>query len=508
MTDISRWISHRANWSPNKIAIRFSGEDISYAGFDNRIDVLAGMLQNRLSIKAGDRVAHLGHNSADLITLLFACARLGAMLVPLNWRLAPGEHAWILDNCSPTALLVGTDFVAHIDQVADQLPKETKLIAYGEAPAQWLSYVELLGESDRVTANGKIDDAVMIVYTSGTTGKPKGSVLTQNALFYNALNSLAAHDMRSDDHILTTLPMFHVGGMNIQTTPALYAGATVTLHDRFTPEAFLSSVQQEQPTMTLLVPAAMQAVTSHSDWLTTDMSSLKLLGTGSSTVPEALIRPWQERHIPVTQIYGLTESAPVAICLGVEDSQHQTGSCGKAAAHCEAKIVRDDGQDVAIDEKGEILLRGPNILREYWQDPETTVAAFTDEWFHTGDIGHQDKDGFFYVDDRKKDVVICGGENIYPAELENILAACDDLAEWAVVGETHPRWVEIPVACVVRKPDREISAETILALFDDRLARYKHPKKVYFFDALPRTALGKVQKFELKEQLRSALRGG
>jgi fatty-acyl-CoA synthase len=359
----------------------------------------------------------------------------------------------------------------------------------------------MLSKGSDTQSTGDLQDAVMIVYTSGTTGQPKGSVLTQNALFYNALNSLAAHDMRSDDHILTVLPMFHVGGMNIQTTPALYVGATVTLHDRFEPTNFLTTVATEKPTMTLLVPAAMQAVSSHPDWGQTDLTSLKLLGTGSSTVPEASIRPWQGRDIPVTQIYGLTESAPVAICLSVADSLRSTGSCGKAAVHCEAKITLEDGNEAGPMEKGEILLRGPNILREYWQDPEKTEAAFSDGWFHTGDIGHRDEEGFFYVDDRKKDVVISGGENIYPAELENILADCDALSEWAIVGEDDPRWVEIAVACVVPKEGREIEAEAILALFQDRLARYKHPKKVYFFEHLPRTALGKVQKFELKAML-------
>jgi fatty-acyl-CoA synthase len=501
MRDISSWISHRASWSPEKTAIRFAGRETDYRELDQRINTIAGALAHNLNIQKGDRVAHLGYNSDELIVLLFACARLGALLVPLNWRLAPPEHAWILNNCTPKAILVEDDFITHVESIADALPADLKLIAYGEAAFPWHSYKELRSNKNNIDYSGNLQDAVMIVYTSGTTGQPKGSVLTQNALFYNALNSIAAHDMRSDDHILTVLPMFHVGGMNIQTTPALYVGATVTLHDRFEPTNFLTSVATEKPTMTLLVPAAMQAVSSHQGWEQTDLSSLKLLGTGSSTVPDALIRPWQRRGIPVTQVYGLTESTPVAICLSVADSLRSTGSCGKAAVHCEAKIVRDDGSEAAAAEKGEILLRGPNILREYWQDPGNTDAAFSDGWFHTGDIGHLDEEGFFYVDDRKKDVVISGGENIYPAELENILAECEDLSEWAVVGENDPRWVEIPVACVVPKEGRKIAADSILKLFQGRLARYKHPKKVYFFDQLPRTALGKVQKFELKAML-------
>jgi fatty-acyl-CoA synthase len=344
MSDISSWISHRASWSPDKTAIRFAGKETSYRELNQRIEILAGVLTQNLDIQHGDRVAHLGYNSDELIILLFACAKLGAMLVTLNWRLAPPEHAWILNNCTPKAILVEDDFIAHVESIAGDLTADMKLIAYGKAGSPWLSYRAMLSKGSDTQSTGDLQDAVMIVYTSGTTGQPKGSVLTQNALFYNALNSLAAHDMRSDDHILTVLPMFHVGGMNIQTTPALYVGATVTLHDRFEPTNFLTTVATEKPTMTLLVPAAMQAVSSHPDWGQTDLTSLKLLGTGSSTVPEASIRPWQGRDIPVTQIYGLTESAPVAICLSVADSLRSTGSCGKAAVHCEAKITLEDGR--------------------------------------------------------------------------------------------------------------------------------------------------------------------
>ncbi len=206
--------------------------------------------------------------------------------------------------------------------------------------------------------------------------------------------------------------------------------------------------------------------------------------------------------MPVTQIYGLTESGPVSIALSVAESWDHNGSCGKAVPHCQARVARDDGSEADIGERGEILLRGRNLLREYWQNPEQTAAAFSDGWFHTGDVGHRDADGFFYIDDRKKDVVISGGENIYPAELENVLADCPELAEWAVIGQPHPRWVEIPVACVVRQADSKIDEAGVLALFQDNLARFKHPKKVIFLDSLPRTALGKVQKFQLKDMVK------
>ena len=504
--DISRWISHWADWHGARTAVHFAGHDISYGAMDGRVRRLAAMLQQELGVAKGDRVAHLGYNSPELLELLFACARLGALLVPLNWRLTPPEHAWILQNCNPKAILAEADFYAHLDGLHPELPGLRKL-AYGPAPgADWQSYGELLdtAPADVVAQRASLADPVTIVYTSGTTGRPKGTVLTQEAIFYNALNAVAAQDITGNDHVLTVLPMFHVGGMNIQTTPAIHAGATVTIQPRFDPAATLAAIGQRGPTIFLTVPAMALALTAHSDWAGTDLSSLRLVGLGSSAVPESILRAFLDRGLPATQIYGLTESAPVAICLPIADTWSKIGSCGKPALHTQARIVDDRGAPVATGGRGEIVLKGKNLFREYWRDEAGTEEAYAGGWFHTGDIGHQDEDGYYYVDERKKDVVISGGENIYPAELENILADCPDLAEAAVVGRPDPRWGEIPIACVVRQPGSEIQGADILALFEGCLARYKHPRAVIFLDALPRNAMGKVEKFTLRDQLRGA----
>jgi fatty-acyl-CoA synthase len=294
-----------------------------------------------------------------------------------------------------------------------------------------------------------------------------------------------------------------VGGLNIQTTPAIAAGAAVTITRRFDPGEVLRLVHSRRPTLLLAVPAVAQALASDPAFATTDLSCLRCLTTGSSTVPEAVIRPWLDRGVPVTQVYGMTESGPTAIALSIADAARKVGSCGKPALHTEARLVGADGEDVARGARGEIWLRGPNLTAGYWRNPEATRQAFAGGWFKTGDIGHQDEEGFFYVDDRKKDVVISGGENIYPAELENVLADCPAIAEAAVIGRPDPRWGEIPVACVVLKPGSSLSRADVLALFRDRLARYKHPRDVVFLDALPRTAMGKVQKFALRDGLRA-----
>jgi fatty-acyl-CoA synthase len=345
---------------------------------------------------------------------------------------------------------------------------------------------------DRPPAGGDADD-LLIVYTSGTTGRPKGAVLTQSALLWNGFNSIHAHDLGQSDHVLTALPFFHVGGLNIQTLPALQAGASVTLHRRFDPGQWLSDVAGRRPTISLLVPTAMQAVIGHPAWAATDLSSLKMLNAGSMVIPDSLLRAFHERAIPVGQVYGCTETAPVAIVLLKEDALRKAGSAGKAATHCEVKLV-----------DGEIWVRGPNVMRGYWNDPAGTAAALTaDGWFKTGDLARVDEDGYYWVVGRSKDVVISGGENIYPAELENVLADCPQIAEAAVVGVEDPKWGEAACACIVRKGGLDEAA--VLALFRDRLAKYKHPRRVVFLDSLPKNAMGKIQKFELKRMLKEAV---
>ncbi|MEM9683978.1 MAG: long-chain-fatty-acid--CoA ligase [Pseudomonadota bacterium] len=507
--DISNWIAHRADWSPDKVAVHFEGTDIDYASMEDRVGRLAGALADGLGVTAGDRVAHLGYNSPELLELLFACARIGAILVPLNWRLTASEHAFVLGDCSPRAILVEPDFHDHVARIHDQNPN-LLLVAYGGKPEgipgahHWHDYNDLVASAGaRLPDPGReLRSPVKIVYTSGTTGRPKGAVLTQEAIFFNAVNGMAVFEMTGRDHIMTSLPMFHVGGMNIQTTPAYPAGARVTIHRRFDLDLFFRYFAARPPTLFLAVPAVGAAILADPRFEDLDASCLKCACTGSSTVPQAHITPWHDRGIPVTQVYGMTESCPISIALSIDDAMRKVGSTGKPVPHCEARIVDDHGQDLPPGETGEIWLRGPNMLSEYWQNPGATEEVYDEGWYKTGDVGHVDEEGFYYVDDRKKDMIISGGENIYPAELENVLADCADIAEFAVIGRPDPKWGEIPVAVIVLKPDAQMSKEDVLALFAGRLARYKHPRDVAFVDGpLPRTSLGKVQKFELRKAL-------
>ncbi|MFQ5533394.1 MAG: long-chain fatty acid--CoA ligase [Sphingomonadales bacterium] len=502
--NISDWIAKWADFTPRKTAIRFEGKEISYGELSANIARLAAGLKNRLGVAPGDRIAHLGYNSPEMLILLFACARLGAMLAPLNWRLAAPEHRYILRQSGARCLFADRSFQGHVAALNEDGRDIALICVDAAAPdAGWTDFATLARESAHDTPVNVISDnsPLLIVYTSGTTGKPKGAVLTQNALLWNAINSMLAHDLRSSDHILTTLPMFHVGGLNILTTPALHAGATVTLHRKFDAAATLREIAKSRPTLTVMVPAQMQAASSHPEWGETDLKSLRMLTTGSSIVPKPVIAPWHDRGIPVVQVYGSTETAPIAIHQRADDAMTTAGSTGKPAVHCEVRLIDKQGNDVATGQCGEILVRGRNVMVEYWGDREATAEALRGGWHYTGDIGYRDEDGNYHVVDRKKDMIVSGGENIYPAELEAVLYEHPDIAEAAVVGRADRNWGEVAVAVIGLRAGRRLAKPEVLALFDDRLARFKHPKDVIFVKKLPRNAMGKILKFKTRQML-------
>jgi len=464
---LARFIERRAQESPGQLALRFEGREWSYADFWQRIEAAT----RSLAVARGERIAWLGYNHPDMLALLFAAARLGAILVPLNWRLTATEHATILRDCAPRLIHCDASF-------------ESQARALGVPLGDWR-------DKGEPALAGTEEDDLLIVYTSGTTGVPKGAVLTQRALLSNGANSVHAHALTQDDHVLTALPMFHVGGLNIQTLPALLAGASVTLHPRFEAGAWLRDVAALRPTLSLLVPAAMAAVIAHADWASTDLSSLRMLNTGSMIVPTGLIQAFHARGIPVGQVYGSTETAPIAVALLREDAERKLGSAGKPSPHCEVALV-----------DGEIQVRGPNVMRGYWNNAAATAAALSaDGWFRTGDLARVDDEGYYWIMGRCTELIISGGENVYPAELENVLADCPQVAESAVLGVEDPKWGEAACAVVVRKPGAQLDEATVLALFADRLARFKHPRRIVFLDQLPKNALGKVQKSELRKLL-------
>ena len=498
--DLSDLIERNAAFTPDKAAIRFAGSSLTYADLARRISAAARALKSQLGVRAGDRVAILAANHPDTLVLLYACARLGALLVPLNWRLAVPEQVYILCDASVKVLMVEQALAPVVEPLEAALPG-VRIVGLDYAPAHGASLAALLEGAGGDGRNPHVDTSspLLIVYTSGTTGRPKGAVLRQEALMCNAVMSQHMHDMTAQDHVLTVLPLFHVGGLNIQTTPALQLGATVTLHARFAPEATLEAIERDRPTLTVLVPATIQAMLDHPRWEATRLDSLRAMTTGSTQVPQRLVDAFTTRGVPVLQVYGSTETCPIAVYTRLSGDWRRAGSTGLPGLACEARIVDDAGSEVAPGTPGEVVVRGPNVFFEYWGNAQATAEALREGWYYSGDIGTRDADGHFFIHDRKKNLIISGGENIYPAEVERVLYAHPAVAEAAVIGRPDARWQEVPVAYLVLRAGATASAAEIEGFCLQQLARYKVPREYVLVDSLPRNAMGKVLHYRLKE---------
>lgn len=499
--DLSELIARNAAFTPLKTALRFEGRTLSYAAFAARIDAAAAALSSELGVCRGDRIAVLALNHPDTLVLLYACARLGAILLPLNWRLATPELSYILQDAGAKAVFVAGDYLSAVPALQQQSLPQTAFLSFDETPSARGSLAVLIetAKGDGRGTRAGLSDPVLLMYTSGTTGRPKGALLRQEALFWNAVQSQHMHNMTAEDHILTALPMFHVGSLNIHTTPALQLGATVTVHPRFAAEQALASIAEDRPSLAVLVPAAIRALLSHPDWAATDMSSLRAVTTGSEQVHASVTKAFADKGVPVLQVFGSTETSPIAVYTRLGGELDRGASAGLPGIACEVRVIDTEGDELPHGTAGEIEVRGPNVFAGYWNnEAETRNVLSEDGWYRTGDIGTRDADGYFVIHDRRKNMIISGGENIYPAEIERVLAEHPGVLQCAVIGHPDPKWQEVPVAYVVRRPGIDVDAEALIAHAFANLARYKVPRRVEFMDALPATALGKVQHAQLR----------
>jgi len=468
---------------PDALAVEACGERVTHRQFIALADAQAAAWAAQ-GLGAGSCIGWLGHNSVAMLAGLLACAKLGAVFVPLNWRLAPAELVAMADHAGLSAL----QHTPELDGLAAQLRT-------GAAPA------------GGTTAPGQPGD-VLLVYTSGTTGEPKGALHTQQGMLANIDMALAVQGISAADRVLAVLPLFHVGGLCIQVLPALAAGAAVNLHARFDPGAWLHDVAHWRPATSLLVPAVMQAVLAHPAWPAADLSALRFLNSGSSIVPVALIEAFHARGVPVVQVYGSTETGPFSIALAPAEAMSQVGSTGRPAPGVQLRLADAAGQPVPAGDVGEIWLRAPNLMRSYHRlPPSGPGSGFADGWFATGDMARCDTRGWVTVVGRSKDMLISGGENIYPAEIENIAATWPGVAEAAVVGLPDARWGEVPVLVLVPQPGALVDVAGLQAHLQLLLARFKQPRRTVLMDAVPRTALGKVQKAALRALLAGAAAG-
>jgi fatty-acyl-CoA synthase len=490
MTDagIGSWLTKRSARSPSSTVLRFEGEDISYAEFDTSARDLAQALALR-GIEHGSRVAYLGDNHPSFLETLFASAFLGAIFVPLNTRLTPPELAYALADSGATVLVYA------------EILGETARAAAGAAEVETLLAIEEFGqvyaEADAPSTgtNVTLDDPAMILYTSGTTGKPKGAVLTHGNLLWNSLNVLIDYDVASTERALMVSPLFHVASLGMGALPIILKGATVVLERRFVAERVLSLIADEHITWISGVPTTFQLLCDSPEWASTDLSSLRSLTCGGSPVPRRVIEAYESRGLSFTSGYGMTEASPGVTCLSPDASRAKAGTAGQPHFFTRVRIASPDALGI-----GEIEVSGPNVTAGYWNRPEETAAAFSpDGWFRSGDLGSLDADGFLTVSDRLKDMVISGGENVYPAEVELVIAELEGVTGVAVIGTADEKWGEVPIAVVTISAGSTIGDEQVRRHLDGRLARYKIPARIFFADELPRTASGKVFKSKLRE---------
>jgi len=495
------WAQKQAETRPQKLAIHDldSGTALTYADVESRSSALAGYLQN-VGVVKGGRVAVLARNCPHFFELQFACAKIGAVVVPLNWRLTVPELQYIVENCEPKVLVYDDRFTDQAQQLENLCGiDELVRISFDiEDEFDILVRAALPYRPTKLTH----DDLIMIMYTSGTTGNPKGAMITHGMNFINCVNAGIPARITPDTVQLVVLPLFHSGGLNCWANPVLHAGGTLELMREFDAAETLQALSNNTLRIThfFAVPAPYQFMMQHPAFPDTDLENLKVAGVGGAPCPKPVLQAWSDRSVSMIQSWGMTETSPGAIALDVDDALRKIGSAGKPLMHTQTRIVNQDGVEVQPGETGELLIRGPNITPGYWQDADKTNESFIDDWLKTGDAAMVDDEGFVYIVDRWKDMYISGGENVYPAEVENILTQLPQVAEAAVIGVPHERWGETGKAIVVLKPDQTLSPDTVIAHCLQKLAKFKVPQSVEFIDALPRGATGKILKRTLRER--------
>lgn len=490
---IGSWPARRARKTPHRTALIHDDRAVTYAQLDDRVNRLAQVLRRR-GIRRGDRVAYLGPNHPAYLETLFAAGLIGAVFVPLNTRLTAPELRHQLDDSGSSLVLTARS--AQTAQLADLDDAVEVLRAEGDEYEAMLAAATPEHQDETVGP----DDLCLIMYTSGTTGRPKGAMLTHGNMTWNCLNVLVDVDVTTDEVTLVSAPLFHIAALGMTCLPTLLKGGTVVLEPAFEPARALSLVARHRITCLFGVPAMYEMLADEPGWEQADLSSLRNLLCGGAPVPARTIRRYLDRGLAFVQGYGMTEAAPGVLLLDRRDVHDHAGSAGVPQFFTDVRLVTTDGGPAGIGEPGEVLVSGPNVTPGYWHRPQESQAAFRDgSWFRSGDIATVDGEGYIRLVDRLKDMIISGGENIYPAEVEDALLEHPDIAECAVFGVPDEKWGEVGRAVVVLKAGREADGAGLLAHLDGRLARYKIPKTVVFAESLPRSGAGKLLKALLRE---------
>ena len=490
-----------ARLRPDRVALHFQGRETRYAELDARASRVANGL-TAMGLKPGARVALLAKNTDLFFELHQGCAKADIVLVPVNFRLAAPEIAYVIDDAGAELLIVGPDFHALAAQLAPGLATAKRLMSFGPH-AQWPDFAEWRDAQESADPQLAVspDAVTMQMYTSGTTGHPKGAQLTHRN--FMTLFETAARDWgrwSEDDVVMVAMPLFHVAGGEWGQL-ALYVGAKAVIMPEVDPGAILRTIAEQRVTKSLFVPAVLLFLLQHPDCGRTDFSSLEEIYYGASPIPLDLQKRSAETFgCGLIQLYGATETTGAITYLAPEEHRgERMKSCGKAIASAELRVLRADGAACAPGEVGEVICRSAQNMAGYWNLPEANARAIRDGWLHTGDAGWLDSDGFLYIHDRMKDMIVSGGENVYPAEVESAIFGCPGVADVAVIGVPDETWGEAVKAIVVRAPGSAIAADEVIAYARERIAGYKLPKSVDFIDALPRNPSGKILKRALRQ---------
>jgi fatty-acyl-CoA synthase len=503
---VGDFLGRRALYTPDNLAVVDAGKtphrSFTYSELNNRANRLANWLRDGAGIRKGDRVAILAHNGMEYLDTFFACGKLGAIMVPFNWRLHGRELLALIEKTTPKVLIYSDDFKDTIGQIAAE---RTSVQHYVHLEGRGINgsrdFEKTLSESilrPVTTEDVTEEDIACLIFTGGTTGMPKGAQISYRMIAWNTLNTII-HDLQHGDVTVNTFPLFHTGGLLVYTTPLLILGGTVVLTRKFDPEQVLNLLEDYAATVYAGVPTTYQMMTNAPNWESVDLSNLRFCTSGGAPLPIKLIEQFRdEKGVQFKQGFGMSEFGPGVFALAPEDAIRKAGSIGRPNFFVDARVVDEDNQPVSPGTVGELVLRGPSMCSGYFN--ENASNAVDDEgWFHTGDLAMMDEGEYTYIIDRKKDMFISGGENIYPAEIEQVLYTHPAVEMCAVVGVPHEKWGEVGKAFVVVKKGVVVSADELIAHMQHHLAGYKVPKTIEFMDRLPISAAGKILKRELIE---------
>lgn len=509
----SDWIAFHADRTPDKIAIvdEATGRRLTYATFNERAGKLAAFLREEWGVQPGDRVAILAKNSSDYFEFQFACIKAGAIMLPLNWRLAVPELLFILNDAAPKGIVYDLEFADRIDELSAGSPaKQSLCIDFGADSGGVPRYEDAIASMDHVLTMAPDtvhDTPLMIMYTSGTTGYPKGVLITHGLYFWNMINISTPAGLNHNSVSYVVLPTFHIGGLNLYANPIFHHGGTNIIAREYDPGHTLKVLSDPEQGVNCFfgVPAIYLFMSQHDDFASADLSRIESWGCGGAPMPAALLKTYADRGIIVQLGFGMTETSPTVFLIDKRRALVKPTSVGRPLMHTRVRIVDDELNDMPPGVVGEVLVGGPNVTPGYWKRPDANEKTFVVDvtgtrWVHSGDAGMIDEDGCIFIVDRYKDMYISGGENVYPAEVEQVIFHIEGVADVAVIGVPHERWGETGKAIVVCRKGVQLEEAAIIEHCKANLARFKVPASVAFIDELPRNAAGKVLKRTLREQ--------